>query len=103
MKQGKKTILNIAKMPKKNLSVDQFLTLAKRVEPTAKLLSRKKIYSLEQGAFLGVHRDKKGKWHRLHLKKIWIKYFSKSYGTTHKVGKEILIASFPLPRGSVIQ
>jgi len=98
----------IKKMPRKNLSVDQFLTLAKRIEPTAKLLSRKKIYSLEQGTFLGVHKSKKGKWYRLHLKKIWIRYYqlpytiTKTAGGKARVGREMIISNMPLPKGSIV-
>lgn len=98
----------IKKMPRKNLSVDEFLALAKNIEPKVRF-SRKQIYSLENGAFLGVHRDKKGKWYRLHLKKIWIKYYQLPYRTTKtangkaRIGKEMLISNMPLPRGPVLR
>ena len=97
----------IKKMSRKNMSVDQFLVLAKRFEPKAEFY-RKQIYSLENGAFLGIHKDKKGKWHRLHLKKIWIKYFQVPYRTTKtangkaRIGLEMIISNMSLPRGSVI-
>jgi len=97
----------IKKMPIKNLSVDQFIALAKKVEPGIKL-SLKKIRSLKHGAFLGVHRSKKGKWYRMHLKKIWIKYYQLPYRTTKtingkaRIGREMLISNMPLPKGPVI-
>ena len=98
----------IEKMPRKNLSVDQFIALAKKIEPQIKL-DRKKLYFLEQGEFLGVHRTKRGKWYRMHLKKIWIKYYQRPYRTTKtkdgraRIGREMLISSMPLPPGPVIE
>lgn len=91
----------IEKMSRKNLSVDQFLTMAKRCYPEVKL-SRNKLFKLEAGTFLGIQKTKRGKWYRLFLKKIWITPIGLSYRTTDKVreGKEIIISPFPLPKNS---
>jgi len=98
-------------MPIKDLSVDQFIKLAKRIEPGVKFPPAHYYFwhNFPNGAFLGVYRNKKGKWYRMYLKKIWIKYYQLPYRTTKtadgkaRVGREMLISSMPLPRGPVIE
>gem|GEM_PF-2875242 len=98
----------IKKMSRKNLSIDQFLALVARINGK-QMFSREYISGLDNGTFLGVHKDKDGRYYRMHLKKIWIKHYSLSYRTTKtksgkgRVGDEILISSFPLPKGAVIK
>jgi len=96
------TLEEVAKMSRKNVSIEQFLKLSKRIAPNVKV-DPEKIFELGNGAFLGIHRNEKGKFYRLHLQTIWIKKFKKSYSCHKNIkqGKEILISNFKLPDGPV--
>ena len=97
----------IKKMTRENLSVDQFIKIARRLSPDIKVF-RNKIYSLGNGAFLGVRKSKRGKWYRMHLKTIWIMPYTCLYGTTKtkngkvRIGRELLISNRPLPKGETV-
>lgn len=97
----------IAKMPMLNVSADRFLSMSRKINPDIPF-NKKDILRLDNGAFLGIYKNKEDKWFRLHLKTIWIKHFNLSYRTTktkdgkERVGKELIISNMPLPRGPVV-
>lgn len=99
----------IEKLPRRNVSIKQFLEICARFDdPIAKGVTAKGLAKLGNGAFLGVHSfDNRKTYRRLHLKTIWFKPYTLSYRTTKtkdgkaRRGRELLISSFPLPRGKI--
>ena len=101
------TTLDISRMPIKEVSVKQFIRLAKRFELPKEefnVIVANVTYVLEHGTFLGFHQTESGKWRRLYLKKIWFKEFTLGYSVhkNTKSGKELLISNMPLPPGPVV-
>lgn len=101
----KMTSEEIAKLPRKSMSIKQFIEHAGRFGAK---IPEENISRLQNGEFLGVWINESGKAHRLHLKTIWIKPYTLSYRNTKtkngkaREGREILISNFKLPRGSVV-
>ena len=69
---------------------------------------RKQFEKIQNGEFLAVHRTNNGNWRRIHLKKIFFKPYELNYRTTKtkngkgRIGKELMISNFPLPKGRVV-
>lgn len=100
----------IEKMPRKDVSIDQFLEICARFDdPVVNGISREFVSKMDHGAFLGVYSLDKGKtFVRLHLKTIWIKPYTLSYRTTKtkdgkaRPGRELLISNMPLPKQKIV-
>lgn len=103
------TTKQISKLRRRNVSIEKFLEICARFnDPRARAITTAQLRKLGNGCFLGVHSLDEGKtYERLHLKTVWFKKYSLKYGTSKtkdgksKVGDEIFISSFPLPRGKV--
>lgn len=67
---------------------------------------KEKILKLKHGTCPGGYIDKNGKAWCIMISTVYFKKFSLIYSTHEKdrhVGQELLISSFPLPRGPVIK
>jgi hypothetical protein len=105
----------IRKLRAKYVGADWFVDMIVRTGDAPELLKhgetrfREHVHNLPAGEFLAVWKNPKtNKLYRLHLKKVWIKPYTLSYRNTKtkdgkaRAGNEILISSFPLPRGGVV-
>lgn len=103
--QAKLTSEQIKTFRRINMSIDQFM---KHCERFSAVPTRESVARLDNGAFLAVWKKENGVMVRIHLKKIFFKPYSLKYRTTktksgkYREGEEILISSFPFPRGSVV-
>ncbi len=94
----------IKKLPRKNMSIDEFINNAKRFGVK---ISRAHMNKIEDGTFLGVWKQKNGRFVRIHLQKIFFKTFNLQWSVTNKkgkkgrIGKELLISNMRLPRGDI--
>lgn len=98
-----KALLKVAK--KKYMSPEQYLRFMKRKAPDIDW-DAQKILDLPAGFCPGGYIDKNGKMFAVIIRRIYFKTFNMTYSTHTKdrhIGKEILISSFPLPRGPVIK
>lgn len=92
----------IKKLPRKNISVDKFYELSKRMGVN---ITKRKIHSMGNGAFLCIYSKNEGKtFIRLHLKMFWIKQFNMKYSNhpSSKSGRELLMSNLPLPQGRIV-
>ncbi len=100
------TEAEIKKMTRKNLTADEFISLcASFLGTKQKRLLKGKVKLLKNGSFLGIYKNKKGKWYRLHLQNIFFKRFDMNYSAKagkRYLGKEIIISNMRLPKGSVV-
>ena len=94
----------IAKLKRKNMSLDEFVAHAARFGVK---ISRSKMAKLDNGEFLGVWQKENGEYVRIHLQTIFFKRFylqwqvTNSKGKKGRIGKELLISNIRLPRGTI--